>query len=173
MEPVDGQWRLWYGNESIPQNEIGYKENEMRPTALLNAALTALMVVALTAGCARGTDTSPAVSLEGTSWTLVELEGKALIEETEITMEFEEGQVGGRAGCNRYFGTPEREGDKVSFGTVGSTEMACVAPKGVMTQETTFLKVLGSVVTLEMENGGLAFLNAAGQKILVFTPAAD
>ena len=145
----------------------------MKRITLLTAALIALMVAASIAGCARGSDTPPDSSLEGTSWTLSQLEGKALIAETEITLVFEEGQVGGTAGCNHYSGTPSIDDDKVSFGAVGSTEMACIAPKGVMDQETTFLKALGLVATLKMGNGELAFLNQAGQTVLLFAPATD
>ena len=45
--------------------------------------------------------------LAGTSWELVSLNGKELIEGTAITLEFTGTYLGGQMGCNGYGGSPD------------------------------------------------------------------
>jgi len=146
----------------------------MRRTMRFTVALVALLFGAfLAAGCARGTSTPSAPSLDGTSWTLTRLHGEQLLAKTEITLAFEEGQVAGKAGCNRYFGQVTVDGNKLSIGPVGSTEMYCAEPEGVMDQETAFLRTLESVAAFRLENGELTFLDSAGQSLMTFSAAAE
>ena len=143
----------------------------MKRITLFTTALVALVLGVLIAGCARGTDILPAVTLDGTSWTLVQILGEDLIAKTEITLAFEEGQVAGAAGCNRYFGAASVDGDKLSIGPVGSTEMFCVDPEGVMDQETSYLKSLAVVAGYRFEAGKLILLDQTGQPVLAFVAA--
>ena len=139
--------------------------------------LAALALVPLAAGCsplastASGTDTP--VHLDGTSWTLVRLLGKDLIPDTKATLAFEGDQIGGSASCNRYFGGVTIEDETLSFGMVGSTEMWCGEPEGLMDQEIDYLKALGSIARYSVENDELTLFDADGQALLTFTPGAD
>ena len=72
---------------------------------------------------------SPARELVGGRWELVEIDGQPAgtgaggrRPDLQFTAE---GQVGGFAGCNRFNGGFEREGDVLSFGLMMSTMMAC------------------------------------------------
>jgi heat shock protein HslJ len=74
---------------------------------------------------------------------------------TTITATFEDGQVRGSAGCNSYFGSYQVNGDKISVGQMGITEMACLEPEGVMDQELMFVGFLGDAKTFRFGDGGL------------------
>lgn len=116
------------------------------------------------------------VSLEGTTWQLVAYNnGKggvtSLIRDTEITAEFGEGQVTGSAGCNGYFASVAVDSDQFTVSVVGSTEMACLEPEGVMEQERLYLEALRSAVRFQIEDDRLTLWNAAGALALEFTVA--
>jgi len=144
----------------------------MKFNKLFAAALAALILASLVTGCSSAPGSKDTVSLDGTAWTLVRLQGQELIPETEITLEFKEGQAAGSAGCNRYFGAASIEGDKLAIGPVGNTEMFCAAPEGVMDQELAYLKALSTVARFEVEGGELVFVDGSEQTVLVFAAAA-
>lgn len=82
---------------------------------------------------------------------------QAVLEETQVTATFEsaEHQVRGSAGCNSYFGEYEITGNKLTINSVGSTEMYCIEPEGVMEQETEYLEALQSASNYEIVDGKL------------------
>lgn len=82
---------------------------------------------------------------------------QAVLEGTQITATFEsaERQITGSAGCNSYFGAYEINGNKLMIGPVGSTEMYCMEPEGVMDQETEYLKALQAASNYEIVDGKL------------------
>jgi heat shock protein HslJ len=88
--------------------------------------------------------------------------------DTRVTASFADGQVGGTAGCNRYFGSYETDGSaSLAFGPLGSSMMMCF-PEEVMLQETAFLANMSSVAAYEILNGQLLLQDAEGQTVLVF-----
>ena len=93
---------------------------------------------------------------------------QAVLEGTQVTVTFEsaENQLSGSAGCNSYFGDYEVNGSKLSIHQLANTEMACLEPEGVMTQETRYLQALHAVDSYELLDGKLR-LNSEGQ-VLVF-----
>lgn len=116
--------------------------------------------------------TSPTASLEGSTWSLASYvtpsgEEKAIIPETRITAEFNEGQVSGTAGCNNYFGSFTLDGDAITFGPTGSTMMFCT-PDELMLQETAYLAILGTVKSYEINDGQLILKNGNGNAVLIF-----
>jgi heat shock protein HslJ len=135
------------------------------------AALAALALLTVVAGCgpmAASDIVGEPVNLDGTSWTLVRLQGQDLIPETQATLAFEGEQIAGTASCNHYFGSVTIKGETLTVGTVGNTEMWCAAPEGVMDQEMAYLKALGSVARYNVENGELTLYDADDQALLVF-----
>ncbi|MCJ7626377.1 MAG: META domain-containing protein, partial [Anaerolineaceae bacterium] len=52
------------------------------------------------------------------------------------------GEVHGSAGCNSYRGSYQVTGDKITFGPIAITEMACMGPEGIMEQEALFTAYL-------------------------------
>ncbi|MBX0334517.1 copper resistance protein NlpE N-terminal domain-containing protein [Pontibacter sp. HSC-14F20] len=100
------------------------------------------------------------------NWNLVELEGKAInIKDAEqnqpfLNIDLAEGRVSGRAGCNRITGRLEPISDRINFGPIAATRMACLD----MDLESQFLRVLSdaelrysvSEESLELLLGGKA-----------------
>lgn len=78
------------------------------------------------------------------SWNLVELQGKTINpkdfdrNQPALLISLADGKVSGSAGCNRLNGTLEPIGDRINFGPIAATKMACQH----MEVETQFLRVL-------------------------------
>jgi len=121
-----------------------------------------LLSLALTACAGAG------ASLEGTAWKLVEFAGQPFVANTQPTISFEDGRVGGNSSCNTYGGEYTVNGDNIEFGMLMSTMMAC-ADNNAMTQEQEYLAFLGSVKIWELRNGQLLFFDANGNT-LIFEP---
>jgi inhibitor of cysteine peptidase len=147
----------------------------MKSKTLNAALLAALALLTAVTGCspiasaAPGGDKTP-VDLDGTSWTLIELNGQATIPGSEITLSVDGDQLAGTAGCNRYSGSVTFKNGVPSVGMVGSTEMWCGAPEGVMDQESDYLQALGAVAGYRIEPGKLTLFDADGAALLVFGP---
>jgi heat shock protein HslJ len=112
-------------------------------------------------------------ALEDVTWVL-ESYGEqgnlqAVLTGSEITAEFkgEEGQVGGSAGCNHYFGGYEAKGDGLSVSMLASTEMYCDDPEGVMDQELQYLKTLQTAESYKVQDGEL-HISCADNQVLIF-----
>jgi heat shock protein HslJ len=106
-----------------------------------------------------------------TAWRLVELDGAAVIEDAEATLEFpEEGRAAGRGTCNRFFAIVAVEGDSIRFSGIGSTRMACEEP--LAGQEAKYLKALESAERFAIEGDALV-IHAQGMAApLRFTRAS-
>lgn len=109
------------------------------------------------------------VNLDGTEWILASLHGADLVEGTNITLGFANGNANGFAGCNAYGGAYTVMG----IGTLSIPEMAitaqgCVEPKGVMEQESSYLEALQNAERYHMVDDRLELQNAAGETVLVF-----
>ena len=107
--------------------------------------------------------------LAGTSWLLVSYGPEdapiTLLPNTEITVEFKEGNIQGSAGCNNFFGIYEIKQESITISEVAQTEMACLDEK-VMEQEIAFTEALikaksftvdGETLTISSENEVLRF----------------
>lgn len=110
--------------------------------------------------------------LEGLTWTLLSLKApdgqpQEVLQDTRITAEFKDGQVTGTAGCNRYFGSYETDGDSLTIGPAGSTMMYC-PPEELMLQETAYLASLSNVASYDIADDQLHLNDADGETILLF-----
>ena len=122
------------------------------------------LVVLVLASCSddEGSDATP---LEGTTWTLVTVDGTpAVASDVAAEMTFADGQVSGSTGCNTFNGSYELDGDQLSFGPLASTMMAC--EDALATQESTVFTILdaaesyaidGDELTIESPDGSLAY----------------
>lgn len=107
------------------------------------------------------------VGLDGTSWQLEAIDGKAVLADSQITAQFQEGQIAGSAGVNNYFAGYEIAEDSLSIGPAGSTMM--MGPEDLMDQETAFLSALQSVKSFRVDGDTLTLVTEGG----VLTFAAD
>ncbi|MAT41382.1 MAG: hypothetical protein CL609_03500 [Anaerolineaceae bacterium] len=104
----------------------------------------------------------PQMDLTGTEWNLVSNQENAPLMDTQITLSFEEeGQLGGSAGCNSYFGGYEHNGFAFSISSpLGSTLMACEEP--IMNQETEYLNKLNQMEFIQVEGETLLLVSSDG-----------
>jgi copper homeostasis protein (lipoprotein) len=102
--------------------------------------------------------------LENTYWKLTRLNGTAVVPlegRREAHLIFQaEGRLAGSDGCNRLFGSFSLDGEKIRFGRMGGTMMACVEPvrdKEFLAAlgETETWRVLGSHLELRSDEGAL------------------
>jgi len=117
------------------------------PLPLLRRASRGAGVAALAtvAACASlGRPTPPA--LDGREWRLVELRGQPAVPSSgmrhaHLRFSPESMRVVGSGGCNGISGTYTRDGDRLTFGSMISTRMAC-ADARLNRQETDFLTAI-------------------------------
>ena len=117
--------------------------------------------------CASGGNA--AEDLNGTRWELLYINKSEPIPGSMVTIEFENGEVRGSAGCNSYFGSYQVKGNVISFGMLAMTEMACLEPEGFMEQEQAYLQFLSEVETFALE-GERLMLKKAVQEQFTFIP---
>ncbi len=116
---------------------------------------------------------SSPVALEGTGWTLNGImRGDGFVStylDEEITAEFNEGQVAGSAGCNRYFASYEVDGDKLTIGPAGVTRMSCGEERDEREHE--FLTALESVAGFKIQREVLTLTDGEGATVIQFRVA--
>jgi len=104
--------------------------------------------------------------LDGTTWELLAISGSPPAEGSHITISFDNGQVGGNSGCNHYGGEYQVRGDRIEFGMLSTTLMACADPI-MMDQESIFTRFLGEAGKFEIVDGQLQ-VYGAGDESLTF-----
>jgi heat shock protein HslJ len=120
-----------------------------------------VIVFVILSACSGGED-----PLDGTAWQLGSFGKSNLLPGAQITAEFADGQVSGSSGCNSYFGSYEVKGDKITFGAMGSTLMAC--QEDVMAQEQEFLSYVGEAKSFVIRDNRLVISRPDGGT-LIFT----
>ncbi|MDO9434042.1 META domain-containing protein [Hydrogenophaga sp.] len=122
--------------------------------------------LALTA-CAMPGASAPA-PLVGSEWQLEDLGGRGVLDRVQATLAFPEaGRVAGNSSCNRFFGSYTLMQDKVAFGQLGGTRMACAEAVG--DQEARYLDALQKAQRLEVQ-GKTMLMHVQGlEKPLRFT----
>ena len=75
-------------------------------------------------------------------------------------------KVSGNAGCNNFTGTFKVDKEKLSFGDVASTKMACPD----MVTEGNFLSALSKTATFSMYQEKLVLKDANGTQLMSFDP---
>jgi heat shock protein HslJ len=108
-------------------------------------------------------------SLAGTSWTLVSYGDPAAptmaVSGVDTSLNFDNnGQVGGSMGCNSFGGDYSVKGDKITFGSIISTEMACDELR--MSQETSTFAVMSGTVSYTINGDTLTITSADGSKVM-------
>jgi heat shock protein HslJ len=117
--------------------------------------------------CASGPDgaeffgaTSSAELLTEREWVVEDLAGGGIIDRSRVTLNFDgEGQVSGRASCNRYTAGYQARGDRLGFTPAAATKMACA--EGLMNQEQNFFRILGAVDRFRIDETGALILEGA------------
>ncbi len=94
-----------------------------------------------------------------------------VLAETTVDIEFGQGEMGGSAGCNRYFGRYTSASDnRLTVGSeIGSTQMACPAP--IAEQERQYLGLLSRVSAWQRRDESLLLVDEDGELLLQYTAA--
>ena len=104
------------------------------------------------------------VTLEDTTWALLELKGKTITVTVNdkapyLELNSKKASAYGFGGCNRFFGSYETSGRSLAFGAMGATRMAC--PEGMDAEQELFA-VLASTTRYEIH----------GSKLMLFADKA-
>ena len=126
--------------------------------------LLALLALFFLTAC--GGSGGEATDLDGSEWSLIEMNGEAIPEEVEINIAFSEGQISGQSACNRYFAGYEQDGSKLTFGQAGNSNMYC---EGLMDYESEYLLALSKVKSFEQSGDNLMLMDQDGNAVLVFS----
>jgi heat shock protein HslJ len=132
------------------------------PIALL------LLVFTFSLGMVISASAADAPAIEGVEWKLVALDGKPAAAEGRgpITLKIEGKKASGFSGVNRYFGSCERDGEKLKFGALAGTKMA--GPREANAAETAYLAALAATTQFRMDGEALELLNE-GKVLARFT----
>jgi len=108
-----------------------------------------------------------AQSLNGTKWRLTHLAGQPVLTETEVTLNLDDGALGGNDGCNSYGGSYSSEGNTIKVGTdIISTMMYC--NEQIQTQTNAYYQALLGAATYKLSGGKLSLLDSSGTILAEF-----
>ena len=139
-----------------------------------------LILLALLAACAPAVEQTPEATpaagneqppaenvLANSEWVLVGYGDAgaltAVLDGSQITLEFSDEGIAGSAGCNSYFGDATVDGTTLSVGMLGRTEMWC---ENRMEQEDAYLELLQGAQSWQLENDELRITAESG--VLVY-----
>lgn len=103
------------------------------------------------------------------SWQVLTIQGRDSTSGSQATLEIgKDGSISGTSGCNRVVGEASMTGNRIAFGQMAVTQMACM-PASTMEQERRFLDALGAIVSWHVEPHGdrMVLSNAAGKPLLI------
>ena len=142
----------------------------MKRSSLLLATLLFVFACAPIAQQATPDGAGKDAPLENTYWKLTLLGNASMRtapnqQEAHFMLHSAERRVTGSGGCNRLTGGYELEGDKLTFGRMASTMMACA---GGMVSEQRFLTVLQETRKAKVTRQQLELLDASGRVMAQF-----
>ena len=134
---------------------------KFQPLSLILALLATWLVTACAAVSDKNAESMEKMgSLQGTSWWVENIAAKGVVDMSHTTIEFTyDGRIVGSTGCNRYFGSVEIDGAKITTGPLAGTRKAC--PGALMDQENKFFQAMSAVVAWEIPATGLLHLRDA------------
>jgi len=121
----------------------------------------AVLAVASTLGaCAAPAPAATPEPLWGSEWRLQSIAGQAALPQPAATLVFPQpGQAVGHGSCNRFSGVVEIDRDRLKFGPLMSTKMACIG--GASEQESRYLGALQKAQRYEVQ-GDTLLIHAQG-----------
>lgn len=170
----DAEYGLFYDEIAGFEFEAGYEyeltvQREKRENVPADASAFTYTLVEVVSK----TPVASTAELEGTVWQVIALadsQGQLVMPapNSEAGVTFQDGQLGGNATCNTYFGSYTVDGNTLAITMGGMTMMAC--PEPLMAQEQLFVTNLQSAATYEITADQLHIRNADGATVLVFAP---
>lgn len=113
----------------------------------------------------------PAPVLDGSSWKAIQVGDTLVPDYVEVSLNFAEGQVTGKAACNSYFASYTQQEAQLSIEAPGATEMYCMDEANlIMPLEQAFLSSLPLVRSFAIQMGGLVLLDESGTALMYLKP---
>ena len=160
LEKQKGGEPLWVKVEGEPKHELDLAAGKRRTVFVVTKVLESAL---------RKCDALPEVPLEGTQWVLVELQGRRVLlgkrRDAYLVLQPSTGKAAGFAGCNHFMAPYTLDGDRLSFGPVGSTRMRCESGYEL---ETVYLKVLEKTTGWKRRGKLLDLYDESGHRIARF-----
>lgn len=97
-------------------------------------------------GCAGAPAAITAPSLERSGWRITAVNGQPAVADVEADLNFADGRISGSAGCNRLSGPYTQTRERLSFGAIAATRMACMGARGE--QENRVLAIMRQPLTI-------------------------
>jgi heat shock protein HslJ len=151
--------------------EPGASAARPRPMNRAHSLLFGFLICAVVvAGCATGgappsASPSPSqISLDGTTWRAVRIDGTAPVAGAAPTIRFRGNKAEGSDGCNGFGGTLEVDGGGFKVKDVAGTLIGCEEP--VMAVAGKFLGILADVDRVAEVDGRLVLDGPAGELVL-------
>ncbi|HSL57533.1 MAG TPA: META domain-containing protein [Acidimicrobiales bacterium] len=129
--------------------------SNLRLRALL-AVPAAVALAALLAGCGDddGTTSLAAADLDGRTFVVTSVEGQTLVDGSEVSVTFEDGNISVQGGCNTLFGAYELDGSTLSpAGELAMTQRACDEP--LMAQDDWLAAMIADEPDVSLDGGTL------------------
>lgn len=124
-----------------------------------------MLMLGLTLGlgaCASSTAVAP---LAGTQWRLVQIGDDSVLPQPVATLVFHaNGRVSGHGACNRFNGSFEQTGERLTIGPLAATRMACQGAVGQ--QESRYLRALQGTHAFGVKDGALLIQTEAAGNTL-------
>lgn len=131
-------------------------------------ALLLLIPAIVIAGCSSSGSSVDNTPLTDTEWILFEMNDIKYESATgkNVTMKFDskEKQINGKAPCNTYGGPYTKSSNKLSFGGLYSTEMAC----DELGKEQEYFSMLIKVSAYKISSGELSLFDPTGMVVARF-----
>ena len=172
--------------DALPATMMACAEDVMALEAAFFTALTSARGFAVEdetltlndeSGAALGTLVAQSQELAGTTWNITAYHDGvsdvvSVLESAEANITFaDDGTLSGTAGCNRVLGSYTAGDAEISFGTIATTQMACMTPEGLMDQEAAIVAALESAATYSIEGDTLEMRTADDAIAVQFTRA--
>ena len=85
---------------------------------------------------------------------------------------FDDGELGGVAGCNTFFGGYETDAGSIVIGPIATTMAFCGEPEGTMEQEFAYLTLLGEVDGFSRDGDSLT-LSSGGNVLITYVAGSS
>lgn len=132
-----------------------------------------ILFAALITGCSSSAGNGDKSPLTGTEWLLFEMDGEMFVpasgKNVTLRLDSDKKSVSGKAPCNTYGGPYTKSSNKISFGELYATEMAC----DELDKETIYFSQMRKVYAYQISGDKLYLFDSGGMVILRYKAKQD
>jgi heat shock protein HslJ len=175
VENVQGVWVYPQGENFERYPRVGHDSEQVCPSStttyemrvLLRDGSTVFRTVTINVNPAP-TATPVANPLAGTRWDITSFNNGqggvvTLLLDTHANVSFAgDGGMSGNASCNSFNGSYWVTGNSINISQLGSAQVFCAEPEGIMDQEGQILAALQSAVTFTISGNSMEMRNGSG-----------